>query len=170
MLKHAKRLLTAASAVTVASLVAVGGITAASASPAARPSLSGIEHFQLVSSSATSNKATVVAWGAFTVAGVDVQGQQVDTFKLPGGSFMIKHGPGKGKSSFNPKTCLQMLDLHGNYTLSHGTGKYKGISGRGQYQLSVLLVGARNSKGACSQSKAPLGYQEIIKGTGPVHL
>jgi len=51
-----------------------------------------------------------------------------------------------------------------------GTGKYKSISGHGTYQLSLLLLAARNAKGACSQTKAPLGYQEVIKGTGPVHL
>jgi hypothetical protein len=42
--------------------------------------------------------------------------------------------------------------------------------GHGTYHLIVLLIAARNSKGQCSQTKLPLAFQQIITGSGPVHL
>jgi hypothetical protein len=87
-----------------------------------------------------------------------------------GGSFQVKHGPGHGKQSFNPRTCLSNINERGNYTLGHGTGKYAGISGHGTYHLIVLLIATRNSKGQCSQTKLPLAFQQISTGSGPVHL
>jgi hypothetical protein len=42
--------------------------------------------------------------------------------------------------------------------------------GHGTYHLIVLLITARNSKGQCSQTKLPLASQQIITGSGPVHL
>ena len=43
-------------------------------------------------------------------------------------------------------------------------------SGHGRYQLSILFVAARNSKGKCSQTKPPAAYQQIIKAHGPAKL
>jgi len=42
--------------------------------------------------------------------------------------------------------------------------------GHGKYQLSILFIGARNSKGKCSESKPPVAFQQIIRAQGPVHL
>jgi hypothetical protein len=186
MLKHAKRLAACASAVTVASLVAVGGLTAASASPAVpsshlaavqpttraavQPSVSGTEHFQLVTTSATSNRGHVIAYGLFTDHAVDLMGNTTDVFKFSGGSFRVKHSPGHGPQHFNPRTCLNSISLRGTYRISHGTGKYAGISGHGRYHVTVLFIAARNSKGNCSQRKPPVAFQQIIMAHGPVHL
>ena len=178
MLKHTRRYLATATVATAAGLAALGGMTAASASPVARPAaratvsaaVSGTEHFQLITTSATSNSARVITYGAFTAPAVDIMGSTTDTFKIAGGSFQIKHGPGHGKQSFNPRTCLSNINERGNYTLGHGTGKYAGISGHGTYHLIVLLIAARSSKGRCSQTKLPLAFQQIITGSGPVHL
>jgi hypothetical protein len=178
MLKNARRLVAAAGAVTVASLVAVGGLTAASASPAVQrsaratvqPSVSGTEHFQLVTTSATSNKGQVIAYGLFTASAVDIMGNTTDTFKFRGGSFRVRHSAGHGPQHFNPLTCLNTISLRGTYTVSHGTGRYAGISGHGKYQLSILFIGARNSKGKCSETKPPVAFQQIIRAQGPVHL
>jgi hypothetical protein len=160
----------AASVALAAGAVAVAGLTAASASPAARPSVAGIEHFQLMTTSATSNRESIIAiGGVFTAGGVDFQGSKVDRVVFPGGTFKIAHSSGTGKRVFNPKTCLGVINLHGTYKLGHGTGKYKGISGHGRYQLSILFVGAR-SKGKCSQTKPPVAFQQIIKAQGPAHL
>ncbi len=171
-----KRLLSAASAVTVASLVAVGGISAASASPrahpSASPSVSGIEHFQLVSASATSNKAPVIAYGLFAAPAVDHMGNTTDTFKFRGGSFRVKHSPGHGRPTFNTRTCVLQGTIRGTYSISHGTGKYAGISGHGTYVLRLLSIARRNAHGQCnpSQNALPLAFQEIINAHGPVHL
>lgn len=151
------------SAATVAMLG--GGAALASRTPAA----SGTEHLQLMSTSATSNKAGVIVSGVFTAGGVDIQGSKVDTFKFANGSFKVAHSNGKGTQSFNPTTCLMTIQFHGTYKISHGTGKYAGISGHGNYQLSILGVGAK-VKGKCSQKAPPVAFQQLIKASGPVRL
>lgn len=142
-----------------------GGAAQASATPAA----SGTEHLQLVSTSATSNKASIIVSGVFTAGGVDVQGNKADTVKFSNGSFKIAHSNGTGTQKFNPTTCLMTIQLHGTYKISSGTGTYKGISGHGTYQLSILGVGAKVG-GKCSQKAAPVAFQQVIKASGPVHL
>jgi len=142
-----------------------GGTALASRAPAA----SGTEHLQLMSTSATSNKASIIVSGVFTAGGVDVQGNKTDTVKFSNGSFKIAHSNGTGTQKFNPTTCLMSLQLHGTYKISNGTGAYKGISGHGKYQLSILGVAARVN-GKCSQKAAPIAFQQLIKASGPVSL
>src|SRR5450755_319962 len=75
MLKYPKQLLAVAGVIVTAGTVALTGLTAASASPAAaraahpaartarpavRAAISGAEHFQLMTTSVTSDKATVI--------------------------------------------------------------------------------------------------------------
>jgi hypothetical protein len=171
MPSYYKKLLAAASVIVTAGAVAIGGVAAASASPTVVPSVSGIQHFQLMTTSATSNRASVIAHGAvFTAGGVDIQGNKVDTVKFPGGTFRIRHSAGHGPQSFNPRTCLLTVTQRGTYRLSHGTGKFKGISGHGRYLVRILAVGPRNAKGKCSMSKAPTAFQQIINAQGPAHL
>jgi hypothetical protein len=185
MLKYAKRLTGAAGVLVTAGAVAICGLTAASASPAApraahpaaraahqavRAATSGTEHFQLVTTSATAETGHVIARGVFTAPATDIMGNRTDTFKFSNGSFRIRHSPGHGPQSFNARTCLLKVSMHGTYKLSHGTGKFAGIRGHGRYRLSIVLVGARNANGHCSQSKPPVAFQQIIKAHGPVKL
>lgn len=151
------------SAATVA--VLGGGTALASRTPA----VSGTEHLQLMTTSATSNKASVIVTGVFTAGGIDIQGSKVDTVKFGNGSFRIAHSNGKGPQKFNPATCLVTVQLRGTYKLSHGTGAYKGISGHGRYVANVMLVGAK-VKGKCSQKAPPVAFQQVIKASGPVRL
>ncbi len=151
----------------VAMAAAAGGAGVAGAST--HPALSGTEHFQLVSTSTTSNRGMVIAYGAFTARAVDVQGNKADTFKFANGSFKVTHSPGKGPATFNPKTCLGLVNQHGTYTIGHGTGAYAGITGRGKYQLSIVLIGAK-SGGRCARNKPPAAAEIIIRATGPVRL
>jgi len=177
MLKYAKHLAAAASAVAITGTIAVAGLTAASASPAgrpaARPSATRIEHFQLVSGSPTSNKASIIAAGSvFTAGGVDVQGRRnTDIVKFPGGTFRLHHSNGTGKPHFNAKTCLVSGTIRGTYQISHGTGRFAGISGHGRYVAKFLSVG-RKSRGKCNmnQNAAPAALQQIINASGPLHL
>jgi hypothetical protein len=81
----------------------------------------------------------------------------------------VTHSPATGPHSFNPKTCLFLASQHGTYKIGHGTGAYKGITGRGRYQLSIIDLGAR-SAGKCSQKRPPVGFQLVIRATGPAHL
>jgi hypothetical protein len=171
MRKFTSQLAAAASAAVIAGSIALFGLTAASASPAARPGRSGTEYLQLVSGSATSNRASVIVTGVFTTGGVDIQGNSVDTVKFPGGTFRIWHSSGTGRPHFSARTCLLTATIRGTYKLSHGTGRYAGIRGHGRYVARILDVG-RRSKGQCitNQNAAPLASQTIIDAHGPVHL
>ncbi len=185
MLNYGKRLIGAAGVLVTAGAVAIGGLTAASASPAARyaaqpaartahatarAATSGTEHFQLVTTSATAKRGRVIAYGVFTGAAVDTFGNRTDTFTFRNGSFKVRHFQGHGPQSFDPRTCLLTIRQHGKYKLGHGTGKYAGISGHGRYRFSILALGARNANGKCSRRKPPVAFEEIIKGRGPVRL
>lgn len=168
MVRISSRILATGTAIAAAGAIALTGLTAASASPAAGPSGSGIEHFQLVTTSFSGNNESIIATGMFTAGGVDHSGNRVDTVVFPNGAFKITHSKGKGPQHFNPKTCLAVISQHGTYSLSDGTGKYAHLSGHGTYHVSVMFVGARNSKGKCSQR--PTAVQQIITAQGPVSL
>jgi hypothetical protein len=158
----------AASAAAAATAAALWLAVPAGAAPAGRD-VSGIEHFQLVTTSATATTQPVIATGVFTAGGVDHQGSKVDTFVFPGGSFKVAHSQGTGTQNVNPKTCLVTVRVHGTYTLFGGTGTYAGIRGHGIYHLSILGVGAR-SGGKCTMHKPPVAWQQIIQASGPVTL
>ncbi len=171
MPRYYRKLVAAASVIVTAAALAVSGLAAASASPTARPSVTGTEHFQIMSTSAASNKASLIGHGSvFTAGGVDIQGNTTDTARFPNGTFKIHHSPGTGPQSFNPRTCLLTVNQHGTYRLGHGTGKYKGISGHGKYHVHILAIAARNANGKCSQTKPPRVFQLLIQAKGPVTL
>jgi hypothetical protein len=150
-----------------AAAVAVSGAGLAVASTHA--AVSGTEHFQLMTTSATSSESSLIARGVFTAPGVDHSGNKVDTVDFPGGSFKITHSNGTGTQHFDPKTCLLTVARHGTYKLLGGTGKYAGISGSGKYQFSLLAIGAR-SGGKCTQAKPPVAFHQVINASGPVSL
>ena len=169
MIMFKNRLIAMVSLAAVTGTVAVSGLTAASASTAGQSAKSGIQRFQLMTTSETSNKESIIALGGvFTAAGTDYQGNKVDKIVFPRGTFRIRHSAGQGTQNFNPRTCLGVISEHGTYTIGHGTGRYAGISGHGRYQLSIVFVAARNSKGKCTQKAA--GYQQVIRARGPVTL
>jgi hypothetical protein len=80
MLRNYRRLFAAAATVAVAGTIAVTGITAASAAPRTSPAIAVTEHFQLVRTNPGSSTAPVIAYGVFTGAAVDHQGNSVDRF------------------------------------------------------------------------------------------
>ena len=157
---------TAASAAATAAAAVMWVAAPAGAAPSGRD-VSGIEHFQLVTTSATATTQPVIATGVFTAGGVDHQGSNTDIFVFPAGSFKVTHSQGTGTQNFNPKTCLSTVRVHGTYTLSGGTGKYTGIRGHGTYHLSILGIAAR-SGGKCTMHKPPVAWQQIIQAAGPV--
>jgi hypothetical protein len=150
---------------------ATAGTTATAlwlAVPAGAVSVSGTENFQIMTTSATSSTLSVIAHGVFTAAGVNHSGSKVDTLVFPNGSFKLTH-TGKARQTFNPKTCLVTISEKAVITLSEGTGAYKGISGKGTAQASILAIGAK-SGGKCSMTKPPVAFQQIIKATASVTL
>ena len=165
-----KALLAAAAS---AAAIAAFGVTAASAAspPAARTGKSGTEHLQLMTTSATASKSSIIATGVFTAAGVDKSGNKIDTITFPGGTFKINHsGVTHGKQNFNPKTCLLTVKETGPYTIGHGTGRYAGIRGHGKATVTILAIAARNSHGKCSMTLPPAAFHQVINASGPIHL
>jgi hypothetical protein len=160
-----KKFLGAAGALVAAASLAVTGLTAASAHTSA---VSGTEFFQSMAASATATPV-VIAHGVFTDFGVSHPGAKVDTFVLHRGSFQLAHKVTSAIHHFNPVTCLDQLSLKGTYTLSHGTGKYTGISGSGTFVFSSLAILPRVS-GKCSATAPPVALQVIFKPSGPVSL
>lgn len=154
-------------AAAAAAAISGAGIALASTGSAAT---SGAQSFQLMSTSATSTTSSVIAHGVFTGAAVDhQQAHNMDTFVFSNGTVRVHHTNGKGRQSFNPKTCLMTISQRGDYRITGGTGKYAGITGGGRYQLSILAVGAR-SGGKCSQSKAPVAFHQVINASGTAAL
>jgi hypothetical protein len=164
-----------AAMVGVAVAAVVGLAVPAGASPiAARPAaVTGAEHFQDMTT-ATNNSplSGVIAWGVFTGAGVDREissnaagTKGVDTFSFSNGKFTVTHTAKTQKQSFNTKTCFYAFSQTGVFTLSAGTGKYKGITGSGKYALSVVGIGPKLKSGACNpnqNARSIANQQEIV--------
>jgi hypothetical protein len=156
-----------AAIVAAAASAAVGGAGIAAASTHSAGA-TGTESFQLMTTSGTGSTSSVIARGVFTGAAVDhEQAHNRATFVFSNGTVRLHHSNGKGRQSFNPKTCLLTINQHGTYRITGGTGKYAGISGHGRYQLSILAIGAR-SGGKCSQNKPPVAFHQVINASGPV--
>jgi len=166
----------------VAIAAVVGLAVPAGAAPlAARPAaVTGTEHFQVMSTS-TSNSpnSPLIAWGVFTGAGTDREissnaagTKGVDVFIFANGRFTVKHTAKTQKQAFNAKTCFYSFSETGVFTLSGGTGKYKGISGSGKYALSVIGIGPKLKSGACnpSQNARSIANQQQIQGIASVRL
>ena len=123
-----------------------------------------------MTTSGTASTASTIVWGPVTAAGVDHMGNTVDTVVFPGGTWKVQHSNGTGPQSFNPKTCLFQANLRGTFKITGGTGKYKGISGHGTYAASVVGIGAKTKKGACSQTAAPVAQHVVVNASGPIKL
>ena len=161
--------------------VAAGLVLAVPAGASPRSAaVTGAEHFQVMST-ATSNSpnSPLIAWGVFTGAGVDRQissnaagTKGVDNFIFANGKFKVTHTAKTQKQSFNTKTCFYSFSQTGVFTLSGGTGKYKGISGSGKYALSVVGIGPKLKSGACNpnQNARSIANQQVIGANGSVTL
>jgi hypothetical protein len=167
MRKQLAALISAAATVTM--LTGAGVASATPAHPASsHRAVTGTEHFQAVSTALTSNKSKVVAYGVFNASGVDVAtSNTTDTFKFPGGTFRVTHKVTHHRQHFNKTTCAGTAQQRGTYKLSHGTGKYAGISGHGGFTVGALIV-ARHTAHGCSRK--PIAIQVIIRAQGPVTL
>jgi hypothetical protein len=162
----------AGASVALAATAAIAVPSAASLAAASARSgaaVSGTEHFQLMTTSATATTIPVIAYGLFTAAGVDHTGNNVDTLVFRNGSFKINHAHVPVKQTFNPKTCLLTVTGSGPVTLFGGTGAFKGISGKPVAALSILAIAAR-SNGKCSMTKPPASFQQLIKASGKISV
>ena len=184
IIQTARRRITATGRARAALLAATGAAATAAtiglalpagAAPVSAAGVTGAEHFQIMSTSSTSNTNSLIAYGVVTAAGVDHESANsngptsTDVFTFPGGSFKVTHTNPNG-GSFNPKTCLFQFSGSGTFKILGGTGKYKGISGSGKFTLSELGIGPKTKSGACSQTANPIAAQLVIDASGKVRL
>jgi hypothetical protein len=156
-------------AVGAAAAAALWLAVPAGAAPTVRPAVSGTEHFQLMTTSATATTYPIIAYGVFTAAGVDHSGSKADKVVFPDGSFKINHSGVPGHAKINMKTCLFTVTGSGKVKLFGGTGACEGISGKPAAVLSILAIAAR-SKGKCSETKPPVVWQQLIRASGKIKL
>ena len=164
-MKRIVSIATAAGAVMAAAATALWLAVPAGASSAG---VTGTENFQIMTTSATSSTASVIASGVFTAGGVDHQGNKADTFVFSNGTLTVAHS-GPSTAHLNPKTCLLTIVGHGTFKITGGTGAYAKTSGAGTYKLSILAIAAKVA-GKCSMKKPPTAFQQVVKASGKVSL
>jgi len=157
----------AVAAVSAAAVLSGAELAAASA----RPPKPAIEYFHSMTTSGTANQISEIATGVFTAGGVDItRSATTDIFKFPVGTIYITHHSVHHTIAFNRRTCLFTGTDYGTYKLTGGTGEYAGISGSGKAVSHVIGVAARDAKGRCSLTRAPVAFQFVTSGHGPVKL
>jgi hypothetical protein len=158
-----------AGAVALAAAAALGGTGIASASVS--PATSGTERFYLMTTSGTATKLPVIANGVFTAAGVDHEGNTVDTVQLPKGTFEIMHPGGpSGAPKVNKTTCFFTFTETTPFKVGHGTGAYRGISGSGKAVITIVGILGRIHGGACSDNVNPVAWQQTFSAKANIKL
>jgi hypothetical protein len=151
----------ATNATSAATASVAGQTVPAGASPSARGSM----HFQMMTTSGTATTIPVIAWGLFTAAGTDHEKGGIHTLAFPGGTFQLRYSPIPIAGSY--PSCLFANTDGGTYTLSGGTGKYRGISGSGHFTLNIVELYAKGN-GYCSNRL--VAYQQVITASGTAKL
>jgi hypothetical protein len=153
---------------TIGVAAAAAAIVAVAVAPASAASAhsAGQEYFLIT---IADNHQSVVAHGAFTDAGKDVEHDQSDTLRFSQGALVIHHPDSKSHFSYtlNKKTCFVSFKITGKYTLGAGTGSYAGLTGHGNYVVREQAVAPRKN-GACNLNAQPSHLAGYVKGSGPV--
>jgi len=95
---------------------------------------------------------TVIATGPITGIGTstETEGQSADTF-----TFTFSQGVvnvdliGTFELNFNPRACIAKPTESGTFTITGGSGTYKGVTGGGTFSGRGTFVGARDAQGQC---------------------
>ena len=142
----------AASVVAVGAVAVVWGSSAAGATGSQRFSISG-----------GANGGRVYAAGPISGSGRDVVlGQDLDKFVFPKGSVLVSHHASSTNESFDPRTCSGRFTESGTYSLSSGTGAYKGVTGSGTYTAQGVVHGRRTASGCSDHPK----QRYFVKASG----
>lgn len=156
----------AAAAIATAATVALTG-------PATATTTTGNEHLSLINTQ-TSGSAplhySAIATGAFTAGGTAIIDSKAGSgmLRFQGGTIALKIKTGPEKTTMN-RACLLIETEPSTYTITGGTGIYKGITGSGKAIGTATFVGATiNSK--CSSNTPADAIQIITTTSGPVSL
>jgi hypothetical protein len=117
----------------------------------------------------TPSKQVGLFHGAINGGGKDVPHAQSDRAHLPGGAITVKH-PDKSSTyvpKIDPATCYATFKLSGSFTLTHGAGRYHGVTGSGTYVGHGYGYLARKKDGTCNMNAEPKSeiFQIIGKGS-----
>jgi hypothetical protein len=149
---------------TAVAVAAAFGITVAA--PASTSTTT--EHFSFIDVSNQTGIYSAIATGEFTAGGTVVEGASgKGTIRLSGGTIAIDSKSGTSKSNTNPATCLDTDVVSGTYTLTSGTGAYKGITGSGKFTFTATAVRPM-IKRKCSTTAKPTASQRVVTASGPV--
>jgi hypothetical protein len=159
-----------------AALLATCGACSQATAGAANKLVSGHEELQSVVTSVSSfNKGGTSSLIASGVIGGGGQAVTVAfgtawtaIVKLQGGSFRLYESPGDGTHHLDKTTCIFTQTWNGRFKVSHGTGKYAGISGRGTYHYDWLMAAPHGPSGSCPFNVPPVAIQQITKFAGTV--
>ncbi len=128
----------------------------------------GTVHANFVSTADDGNGPGPLALhGAISAFCTDNQGPNVDHVVCPTGTFVLDHSAQGGKQHFNmnPVTCIGVFTYSGApFSVEHGTGAYKGISGNGLAHGSGIEMASRLADGSSNPSMDPApvdGFTEI---------
>jgi hypothetical protein len=144
-------------------VLAIIGLTAASAAAGTRPP--AIEHFEAMSTNPVSAVATLIARGPLTIGGT--VNLETGLAVLPGGQITLAHHQLHGSSTFSGRTCLATLTSSGTYRITGGTGRYRHVRGRGDYQLTGYAIVAK-VHGKCGTNVVPYAQQTLLTASGPI--
>lgn len=167
----AARLMRAALVLSLAAAVSAAVVTAA-ASGAGGP----IERITLTSTTVkgVDKKLHVVAHGPIagngTYTGVQTPGSSRDriTLRFRNGSVFLVGNDEDSKVTPDLHSCTARGIGHGTYTITGGTGRYRGVTGEGSYTRRLKFIGARDKSGAClGQNAQPrvIQYTAALVGT-----
>jgi hypothetical protein len=163
-MRNHRHLLIAAS--TVAAAGAIVGTTALTASAA--PRASGAEHLSIVS--VGNSPLDAILTGPITGHAIDHDtSNTVSVLTFKNGTITISHPVKGGSQHFDPKTCIEVLNFHGDVKFTKGTGAYKGVTGSGTYQLTGVAIAARVN-GKCSMKAPPVAQHLVIAASGTAKL
>lgn len=124
---------------------------------------SGSESFTIIEPSHAGGP--VIARGAFTAAGTDVEltpgshAPATGVFVFPAGTISVLHTVTSHSGTFNPKTCVAHFQISGTYVITGGTGVYEGATGSGVFHGSGTSVG-------CDENTA--SQLVVIRAHGPI--
>lgn len=148
----------AAAALAVASLLVVATATAASAAKALP------QHITLFSASVRGKNAPIVVQAAGPISGLGTETQtekntadgQINYATLHFATGTVRFiAPEKFAWKPDFRSCSATAAGGGTFTITGGTGAYRGVSGKGTFTSNGVMIGARDSHGKCLPKAQP---------------
>lgn len=161
VVRRSRLLIFGSAAVAVAAVLTVAGISSATAN-------TKTEHFSFIDTSTNQSSAvySAIATGAFAAGGTSSMIGRRVTVQFPAGTITLSIEKSHSHKRKSP-ACVQVKSSSGRYTISGGTGVYKGISGSGNSTVSITFV-EPTIDGNCSTT--PDAVQALIAADGPISL